>query len=230
MNSHKAYTTLFFDLDNTIFDFNIASGISFNKTLSHFNIHGENLYKIYKKYNSQIWHAFENKEIDSVTLRWKRFQLFLEHIDHLHLDPNAMNSYYLSQLVLNATPEPGARALLDRFKGNKKLVVITNGLKEVQLPRMKEHNFYHYFDAIVVSDEIGIAKPDTAYFDYAIKAAEVENRSEVLVIGDSLNSDIRGGIQSNLDTCWYNPKGLKNETEYQATYEISHLEELINIV
>ena len=226
----NSYKCLFFDLDNTIFDFNIASEISFNKAITHFDINPDpNHYKTYKIYNGQIWHAFENNEIDSQTLRWKRFQLFFDHIKVDHVDPNDMNAFYLSQLVLNATPEPGARGLLDYLKGKIKLVVITNGLKEVQRPRIKEHKFDHYFDAMVVSDEIGIAKPDPAYFDYAMKEAEESDKSKILVIGDSLNSDIRGGIQSGMDTCWYNPKGLVNETVHEPKYEIKALEELLKI-
>jgi len=226
----NSYECLFFDLDNTIFDFNIASEISFNKAITHFNIVPDpNHYKIYQVYNGQIWRAFENKEIDSQRLRWKRFQLFFDHIKVDYVDPHEMNAYYLSQLVLNATPQPGAKALLDFLKGKIKLVVITNGLKEVQRPRIKEHKFDHYFDAMVVSDEIGIAKPDPAYFAYAMKEANLSDRSKILVIGDSLNSDIRGGIQSGMDTCWYNPKGLVNETDFVPTFEIKMLDELLKI-
>lgn len=221
------YEWLLFDLDNTLLDFDLAALHAFQHTLIAHNIPSQpHYYKLYKKINHKVWQAYENKSISSQALRPKRFELFLEAINKEGVSAATMSSTYLSLLVEHSTVLIGAKAMLDYLKPNYKLAIITNGLKEVQRPRLALTKIEHYFDAIIVSDEIGVAKPQTAYFDYVFKEIQYPSKRNVLVIGDSLTSDITGGNNYDLDTCWYNPKKLKNTLKVTPTYEIDNLEQL----
>ena len=226
------YEWLLFDLDNTLLDFDRASIIAFQQTLLAFNLSSQpHYYKLYKKVNHKVWQAYEQKAITAIELRSKRFQLFLEAIGKTG-DAAQMNATYLSMIVKYSKVLEGVPNLLYNLSQQYKMAIITNGLKEVQRPRLALTQLDHYFSEIIVSDEIGFAKPQKEYFDYVFDKIKQPQKSEVLVIGDSLNSDIQGGNNYGVDTCWYNPSKQKNFTGPQPTYEVEKLSSLksFNIV
>lgn len=226
----KKYDYLLFDVDNTLLDFDAAAKIAFYETLDVFKIpaHAQ-IYSTYKKVNHLVWTAYENKEITSTALRPKRFELFLKEINRTG-EPAAMNETYLSLLVKHSSLWRGAKELLTQLQPDYKMVVITNGLKEVQRPRLALTKIDHFFEEIVVSDEIGVAKPQAAFFDYAFEKIQHPPKDKVLVIGDSLHSDMKGGANYGVDTCWFNPMGKDNLTNIEPNYEIKNLRELIGIL
>lgn len=222
------YEWLLFDLDNTLLDFDRAAFTAFYETLATFDIVVQpHFYRLYKKVNAKVWYAYENKKITTEALRYKRFELFLKEINS-EGQPVQMSETYLSNLVKHSILLDGARELLDDLKPNYNLGIITNGLKEVQRPRLTLTKITNYFEVIIVSDEIGMAKPQFDYFDYTFAQMNRPAKAEVLVIGDSLNSDIQGGINYGLDTCWYNPNKLQNKSSFQPIYEINQLSNLKN--
>jgi len=225
------YTHLLFDADNTLFDFTGSSAKAFQKLLLSLNLNDDkDYYAIYQVGNLQVWKEFELGTMNSETLRWKRFELFFNAIDY-DGDPHKANTNYLNNLVDFAGLIPGAKALLDDFKNARyKLVIITNGLKEVQKPRINKINLAHYFESIIVSDEIGVAKPNSDFFKITADSINHPAKEKVLVIGDSLTSDIQGGNNYGYDTCWYNPLHKENKTSAKPTFEISNLGELKKIV
>ena len=99
-------------------------------------------------------------------------------------------------------------------------------MKEVQRPRLQKTEIQRFFEIIVVSDEIGVSKPHPGFFEHAFHQMQRPPTEKVLVVGDNLEADIKGGNQSGTDTCWYNPKKRTNETGILPNYEISSLEEL----
>ena len=110
------------------------------------------------------------------------------------------------------------------------MLLVTNGLKEVKRPRFNASSIIKYFEGIVVSDEIGVAKPQKEYFDYAFQAAGNPLKEKVLMVGDSLSSDIKGGNDYGIDTCLY-IKGEKSFSEkIKPKFTIGSLRELLNIV
>lgn len=225
------YTHLLFDADNTLFDFTGSSAKAFQKLLVSLNLNDEkDYYAIYQIGNLQVWKEFELGTMNSETLRWKRFELFFNAIDY-DGDPHKANASYLNNLVDFAGLIPGAKTLLDDLKNTGyKLVIITNGLKEVQKPRINKINLAHYFESIIVSDEIGIAKPHPDFFKITADSINHPSKEKVLVIGDSLTSDIQGGNNYGYDTCWYNPLHKENKTSAKPTFEISNLEEIKKIL
>ncbi len=224
------YSWILFDADNTLLDFTSASKKAFAQAVTKLKIPNRpNLFSRYKKANHLVWTAFENGQIDAITLRKKRFELFLEDIE-VDRDPVLFNQLYLDNLVEHSELLPGARQLLDHLHGKIKLGLITNGLKEVQRPRLTHTRTDHYFDVIVVSDEIGLAKPDAAYFDYVFKEMGLPPKKKVLIVGDNLHSDIKGGVNYGVDTCWYNPDGQPNESGITPTHHAQNFDQMLEII
>ncbi len=221
------YDWILFDADNTLMDFTKASEKAFAQALQNLNIPKKpDYFSRYKKVNHEVWTAFEKGEIDASTLRSKRFELFLIDIQ-IERDPRLFNTFYLNNLVEHTTLYEGALGMLEYLKGKTKLGLITNGLKEVQRPRLHHTGIYHLFDSIVVSDEIGVAKPDPAYFDYAFREMNHPPKEKVLVVGDNLHSDIKGGINYGLDTCWFNPDKQENTTAIFPTFMAQSFAEVL---
>ncbi len=221
------YEWILFDADNTLLDFTKASEKAFAKALQNMDIpHQVDYFSRYKKANHVVWTAFENGEIEAITLRSKRFELFLTDIQ-IERDPALFNTHYLNNLVAHTTLYKGALNMLDGLKDKTKLGLITNGLKEVQRPRLRHTGIYHLFDTIVVSDEIGVAKPNPAYFDYVFREMNYPPKEKVLVVGDNLLSDIKGGINYGTDTCWFNPENKENTTPFSPTFVARNFEEIL---
>ena len=137
-----------------------------------------------------------------------------------------LGNYYLEQLSEKAVFMHGADKLLEQQYGNYKLGIVTNGLKQVQKPKLIKNNLAHYFNIIVVSDEIGVSKPNVAFFDHVFEEMNFPHKEKVLIIGDSLSSDIRGGNNYGIDTCWIYLKGKVAHEHNLPTYTIEKLEEL----
>ncbi len=225
------YDWIFFDLDNTLMDFSIASHQSFLQLLADNGIrNGESLHDIYEDVNRQVWKDFEEEKIDAITLRSKRFDDFYRKTGIKGIDGWESNRIYLEYVVEYSTMLDGAIELLDELKGKVKLAIITNGLKECQRARMDRLDITDYFDVIVVSDEIGVAKPQAGFFDFAFKESGFPDKDKVLVVGDSLGSDIKGGNYYGLDTCWINPTEKENTSGNIPTFEIRSVKELLAIL
>ena len=151
-----------------------------------FNAHPSYIEEMYKKYQDTP---------ETIEDGWRAFFEGFE-----------FNAKYLSNLVKHTTVRPEVINMLTKLKAHFKMSIITNGLKEVQRPRLDKCLMTHLFDSIIVSDEIGAAKPDLAFFDVAIKSIPITiKKDKILVIGDSLKSDIAGGINYGLKTCLIGP-------------------------
>ena len=225
------YTWLLLDADNTFLDFATASKHSFFTTCENHALHcDEEIFKIYKSENAKVWEAFENKEITALELRSLRFQKFFDEAGIKGIDPFEFNARFLDNLIDASSTYQGAIQFLEHLNSRFKLSVITNGLKEVQRPRISKLNMNHLFESIIVSDEIGVAKPDVEFFNYSYSTLEnPPHKSEVLVVGDSLKSDIQGGINFGVDTCWISHQ-RDNDSSIDPTYTVESLFELNTIL
>jgi len=223
----RKYKWLLFDFDNTLVDFNKASELSFKEMIERLGLsYSKDLYKSYKIENNKVWSQYEKGKIDSIRLRSLRFEYFFEKMS-IDMDPMWGHKQYISGLVKHTEGEEKVLTILKNLKKNHKLSIITNGLKEAQRPRLANSGIDKLVDSIVISDEIGVAKPDTGFFDYTMNEIKHKKKSELLIIGDSLLSDILGGVQSGIDTVWYNPAGNELHSGVKPTYEIKDLNELI---
>ncbi len=214
---------LLFDFDNTLVDFSAASKQSLWLTFEeHERACNERIYKTYQKINHQIWTDFEHGKISAERLRAKRFEDLFAALNENEMDAAYFGERYLGNLVVASNAYDGVLDLLETLKRKGYMMsIVTNGLKEVQRPRLAKMNMTHFFDSIIVSDEIGVKKPESAFFDYAYQSiASPPDKSDILMIGDSLHSDIRGGRDFGLKTCW-NSHGKTNDTAVIPDYIIS---------
>lgn len=218
------YEWLLFDLDNTLLDFNVSEHYALAKVLQTVDIDfNESNLKIYEKINRQCWDDFEAGNLPQAKLNNLRFSRFLTALNLPNENATQLGDYYLAQLSEKSVFMEGGQILLQEQYEKYQLGIITNGLKQVQRPKLIKSGLVDYFKVIVVSDEIGISKPQPAIFDHTFEKMGFPAKEKVLMIGDSLNSDIQGGINYGIDTCWYNFKDNKNNSTIKPTYEINHL-------
>jgi 5'-nucleotidase len=223
-----SYKWILFDIDDTLLDFGYAARKAFTSMLAHLEIAEEShYYESYQVCNHAAWAALEAGKINAEQLRRQRFADFQEAVGLVGtLDPAAMNALFLEHVIWHTLPVPGAAELLAHLQSRVGMGVITNGLREVQRPRIQKAGMEPYFSAIVVSDEIGLAKPDPLFFAYAHEAIGLPPKEQVLVVGDSLVSDIRGGMDYGFAACWFNPGRKPNPTGTAMTYEVDGLEQV----
>ena len=222
---------LLFDLDNTILDFGKSSKFAFRKLLEEIDsgLNSEELYPIYNEINHKIWEQREAGEISHNDLKWKRWHLFFEQVG-IKFDPNKSNDIYFEGIKAFPFFVDHAEEMLQHVKSDFNLMMVTNGLSEVQWPRIRNKNIENYFKHIIISDEIGVAKPQSAFFDHCHALIGDVKKERVLVIGDTLKSDILGGNNYGYTTCWYNYDSKSNETEVQPDFTIDSIKDLSTIL
>lgn len=222
------YAWLLFDADDTLFDFPRAEANALRWTLEQCSLpFRPEFFAIYSRCNLQVWKEFERGEVTSLELRVKRFRLFFDETG-MTGDPEAVSPLYLRNLALGADLLPGAEEVIRALRGRFHLALVTNGLKEVQRPRLERSVLRDSFERVFISEEIGAAKPSRDYFEAVFRGIGNPPKESVLLIGDSLTSDMRGGLDYGIDTCWYNPSG--KTTDLPVTYQIARLPELVALL
>jgi 2-haloacid dehalogenase len=220
------YPWLFFDADDTLFDYPRAESNALALTFGDLGLaYSPEVMLAYQDFNQQVWREFELGQISAARLRLVRFERLFAHLG-LQADADEISLRYLAHLAHSSFLIPGAADLLAKLAGRSRIGLVTNGLPEVQRSRLRESGIADYFSFVAISEELGVAKPDPRFFAIAMEMAGKPDPRVVLVIGDSLNSDIRGGVQAGLDTLWYNPAGKPADPRWLPTYEVSTLEEI----
>jgi YjjG family noncanonical pyrimidine nucleotidase len=220
------YDWILFDADHTVFDFDKSAEKSIIETLKELDIDlDRSLFPLYRRINHQVWTEFENGQISRETLKAKRFRQFFDAVG-IDADPVLFNTQYLQKLPYYPFYMKHAVQVLSQLSETHSLGLITNGLKEVQRPRLNRSIILKYFEVVVISGEIGHVKPEKAYFDFVFEEMGHPDKERVLVVGDSLNADIRGGINYGTKTCWFNPKYVPNDSGIIPDFEIHAMDQL----
>ena len=228
MKTH--YPWLFFDADGTLFDYNRAELTAFRKAFALLQFQFEDSYlDTYQKINRELWKALERHEVTPAVLRVRRFELLLETLQ-LTGSADDLNVAYVEQLGLCTDLIDGADYVLESLSKTSRIAIVTNGLEAVQRSRLMLSTIRPFITELVISEEVGAAKPHPAFFDAAFARTGNPARSDVLIIGDSLTSDIQGGVDYGIDTCWYNPVGEEKPEELSIRYEIRNLSELLQMI
>ncbi len=215
-----------FDADGTLFDFDQAAAYALKTTFHQYELPYETQYiERYLDINRSVWALFEKGEISAAELKSLRFARFLESLGR-KADPVQMNEDYLGHLADGSMLLDGAKELVENLHWKVQMMLITNGFKKVQRPRLQRSGIEQYFESVVVSDEVGAAKPDPEIFEHSFSTMGDPNKEDVLIIGDSLSSDIKGGNNFGIDTCWYNPNQKSRPDQMPITHTISNLAEL----
>ena len=222
---------LLFDFDNTLVDFTNTSKNALCQSFRDFDTTcTEAIHEVYKAVNHQVWTAFERGEMSAERLRIERFELLFEAIDLAPASPQIFSKRFLDNLVQLSEAYEGVPGLLQNLGQRYHLGVITNGLKEVQRPRLDVLKLRDHFKSIVVSDEIGVAKPHAAFFDHAYQnLPHPVAKEEILVIGDNLHSDIKGGNDYGCPTCWVSHE-RDNDTDILPNFTIGRIQELADLL
>jgi putative hydrolase of the HAD superfamily len=225
------YEIIIFDADETLFDFKKSERDAFKNAMLEFNFkYDENYHlKIYHDINTAIWREFEEGLITQKVLKVERFKRLSDALK-VNFDENSFAKSYMKHLANASFLYEGSLALIENLHKNYKLTIVTNGLTDVQDKRIRKSTIAKYFENIIISEEILVSKPDPKIFEYSVNSIKYTDKSKVLMVGDSLTSDIQGGINFGIDTCWYNPNKIINNTEIKPTYEINSLMELIDIL
>lgn len=224
------YKWLLFDLDGTLFDYDAAEKSAFERVFSDHGIPCRDHYLgIYREVNHKIWSDFEKGLITQEEIKTERFRILSGELN-LDFDSLSFSRKYLQFLSEGTQLIEGAEQILAQAAEKYHCVLVTNGLKEVQRPRISASALKMYFREVIISEEIGYAKPDPRFFDTTFERIGHPRKREVLIIGDSLTSDMLGGHRYDIGTCWYNPGASPAQPEIRIDYEIQSLMELMEIL
>ncbi len=216
---------LFLDLDDTILDFHKAERIAISKTLREFGV--EPTEEILNRYHDiNIWH-WQQLEMGTMTreeILMGRFGMLFQELGR-KTDVAACQDTYEKNLSIGHYFLPGAQEAVDRLSKKYRLFLASNGTAVVQKGRMTSADLYKYFEKVFVSQEIGFNKPSRAYFDRCFAQIPGFDREKAMIVGDSLSSDIRGGIHAGIKTVWVNP-GHKSSGDLKPDHEIEALSQL----
>ncbi len=223
---------LFLDLDDTILDFHKAERIALTKTLTQFSIAPtDSVCARYSALNKLHWQALERGELSREQVKVGRFRALLNELG-ADADAGAVAERYEENLCIGHYFLPGAQEALVRLAGKYRLFLASNGTARVQAGRIASAGIAPLFEAIFVSEEIGANKPEKAYFDRCFARIANFDPKKAMIVGDSLTSDILGGKNANIATCWVNPRHESAETitpDYQIE-DLAQLEALLEEV
>lgn len=215
----KKYTHLFFDLDNTLWDFKTnslhAMQEAYNKLmLNSTEVQFDVFYRVYSGHNHQLWEAYRKKQIKKKELTQLRFQLTFEDLNISGVHPQEMNDLYLQEMPRQTFLIDGASDLLTALKtSGYKLFIITNGFFEVQHKKLESSGLQPFFEKVFISEELKVPKPGREIFEHAIKSANAKKTSS-LMIGDDWEVDILGALNFGIDAIYYAPIGAGNSSQY----------------
>ena len=225
------YPILLFDIDDTLLDFDSNEESSLKQLFKSRGIKDfDTTSKVYRKVNNELWYKYEHGEIDINNLFNTRFAIAMAKLG-ITADGEEWEAEYRKYLYLGAEPVENSPEIIKRLHDmGYRVFAASNGIKEMQISRLKIAGMYDCFEDIFVSDEVGVQKPLVGFFDYVVSHIKNCNIKETLMIGNSLSSDILGGNRAGIDTCWYNPHKAEQSEEIGSTYVIEKLEDIFKIV
>ena len=217
---------LFLDLDDTILDFHKAERIALSKTIREFGVEPtEEVLHRYHVINKWHWEQLELGKLTRSEVLTGRFRMIFEELG-LTVDPEKMQAGYERNLSIGHYFLPGAEEAVKELHRKYKLYLASNGTAVVQKGRMTSANLYRFFEKSFVSEEIGHNKPSLEYFKAAFAQIPDFDPEKALMVGDSLTSDIKGGNNAGIRTCWVNPSHAPGHPEIHVDYEIEALHQL----
>ena len=226
------YATLLFDSDETLLDFKKSEKEAIVGALSYAGIAPDaEIIAEYSKINQGLWKLLEKGGIKKDELKYRRFELLFEKYG-ITSDPRETANKYMELLSRRGYLLDGAKELCEALSGKADLYMVTNGIKFSQEGRLADSGMTCYFKDIFVSEDAGREKPSAEFFDYVAKRIPGFSKEKAIIIGDSLTSDIAGGINYGIDTCWYNPRGEEapENIRNKITYTVSTHKEIYDII
>ena len=222
------YQYLLIDNDNTIMDFAAAEGKALVQLLEN---HGlptdEETIRTYQELNEALWRALERGETTQPKLKVERFRLLLEVLGRHDLDAEALSAEYAAGLGNHPDLLPGAEDFIRALHGRMKIALVSNGVSAIQRSRLSKCPLTPLFDAIVISEEVGAAKPDPKLLHVAMEMLGCTDKSQAVMMGDSLGADIRAANNAGVDSIFFSLKGKASDA---ATYTVFNHAEALKIL
>jgi len=218
------YKWVLFDADETLFHFDAYQGLKmmFSQFEVDFTLAD---YEIYQKLNKPLWVDYQNGDISAKQLQNQRFESWS---NKLKISTEKLNSEFLHAMADICKPLDGAKELIDCLSKKVKMGIITNGFTQLQTIRLEKTGFKEAFSTLVISEQVGIAKPDVGIFQHAFNQMGNPNKNEILMVGDNPHSDIQGGMNAGVDTCWLNVDKKAAPQGIVPTHEVHSLWQLLD--
>ena len=213
---------ILFDADETLFTFDAFGGLQ-RMFLDYSVTFTAEDFQDYQAINKPLWVDYQNGAISALQLQHQRFEGWSER---LSVPAGDLNAAFLNAMAEICVPLPGAVSLLNALKDKVKIGIITNGFTALQQIRLERTGLRDYFDLLVISEQVGVAKPDRKIFDYTFEQMGQPPRDRVMMVGDTAESDILGGMNAGIATCWLNAHGRSLPEGIMPTWEVTTLSEL----
>ena len=225
-------STILWDVDGTLLDFIAAEKAAIKTLFGEFNLGqcSDEMIKRYSEINKTYWQRLERGEITKQEVLVGRFKEFFksEGIDISVVEE--FNSLYQLRLGDTIVYHDDSLEIIKALQGRVRQYVVANGTVEAQSKKLRLSGLGELVDGIFLSEHIGVEKPNIEFFDKVLEEIKPADRSSILIVGDSLTSDIQGGNNAGIVTCWYNPLGDKAPDKYRIDYEISDLHQIYEII
>lgn len=221
------YKGILFDLDDTLFDFQTGNRNAVNALLDEIGYRHPERYDQYEAVNLACWAELEQGKLTQDALRAERFRRFYDQYG-IARDPVRDGDRFVELLGMQSILLPHAEAVVRAIAAEKPVWVLTNGITQVQKRRLALSPIRDVISGVVISQEVGAAKPNPKLFDHALKQMGVP-RGEALMIGDGVSSDIRGANNAGIDACWYNPAGKALPRGVHAEYVVDDIRDCVDI-
>lgn len=225
------FTTVLWDVDGTLLDFLYSQRYAITKC---FRSNGreitEEQIKRYSEINDDYWRRLELGEITKEQLLTGRFSTLFEEYGIRNIDLEAFMREYQEALGSVFSFIDDSLAICKKLQERVRQYVITNGVTSSQMNKLQLSGLAELMDGIFISEQIGVPKPQKEFFDYCLEHIEEKDKSKILIVGDSLTSDIKGGVLAGIPTCWYRSGKVMNDTPYKPDYEISDLHHIFDII
>ncbi|MBQ6852197.1 MAG: YjjG family noncanonical pyrimidine nucleotidase [Oscillospiraceae bacterium] len=224
------YEFLLLDLDDTILDFKLAEKIALDQTLQSFDLKPtREVCARYSQINQLHWEMLERKELTREQVKVGRFNMLFQEYG-IQADSKICARRYMENLAQGHYFIPGAREAVTRLSKKYKLYLVSNGTADVQLSRLNSAGIGKYFQKIFISEQVGADKPDPVFFRRCFEKIPGFERRKALIVGDSLTSDMLGGKNAGIDSCWVNPQKKPVREDIPVTYQIGALSELEDLL
>lgn len=225
------YDTVLLDSDQTLLDFAADELAALRATLRAFGApDSAESCALYHEINENLWRQFERGEVTKPALLERRFALFAQKTG-LSAAPEALNAMYLEQLcTLGGRALPGAHALCRALRKTHRLYIVTNGASRPARRRLQNAGLTPFFEQIFVSEEVGVQKPERAFFDRVLETLGNPPRERTVLLGDSLTSDMAGARAAGIAGCWLCPDRARADVPGAYDWRIAELHEFLPIV
>lgn len=224
----KKYTTLLFDADDTLLDFKKSEATALELMMKERGLPFKNGdAELYSRVNQSFWEAYQQGVIEKSEILVGRYKKFFE-IKGIETNAFLAAKTYERFLSEQHFVIHGVMEALEKLQRDYEIYIITNGTDYIQKKRLKDSGITALTKGLFISEVVGAPKPEKQYFDYVLNNITEKDKSKVLIIGDSMSSDILGGINAGIDTCWYNPQHKK--AEYMPSYEISNFSDIWKVL